>query len=118
MTLKELYSAIDGNYSDAVSRLMNERLVTKFVLKFVDDKSFELLENSLAEHNCTEAFRAAHTIKGVCQNLAFTRLGDRAGEMTEKLRNVTEFDDSVMPCFEDLKSEYLKTVTAIKQLDK
>lgn len=118
MTLKQCYIALEGNYDDAISRLMNERLVTKYVLKFVEDKSFALLQSSLAEHNCAEAFRAAHTIKGVCQNLAFTKLSESACAMTERLRNVTEYDASIMPYFEKLKEDYLQTIAAIQQLDK
>lgn len=118
MTVKECYAALGGNYDDVVSRLMNERLVTKFVLKFVDDQSFSLLENSLNAHDCKEAFRAAHTIKGICQNLAFTKLGDSAVEMTEMLREREEYGDDLMPCFEKLRADYIQTIEIIKQLNK
>ena len=37
--------------------------------------------------NYDEAFRGAHTLKGVCQNLAFTKLYQSSHEMTEALRN-------------------------------
>ena len=33
-----------------------------------------------------EAFRAAHTMKGMCQNMAFTRLYQSSHEITEILR--------------------------------
>ena len=33
------------------------------------------LEQALKEGNVKEAFRAAHTLKGVCQNLGFTNQG-------------------------------------------
>ena len=74
MNLQECYTALGGNYAEVSSRLHSERLVQKFVLKFLDDKSYELLCTSMAEKNYEEAFRAAHTIKGVCQNLGFNRL--------------------------------------------
>ena len=61
MTLKECYEAIGGNYEEVIGRLRSERLVQKFTLKFLDDKSLELLEKSLKEENYEEAFRAAHS---------------------------------------------------------
>ena len=43
MTLQECYTAMGGNYEDAIGRLRSERLVRKFVLKFLDDGSYNLL---------------------------------------------------------------------------
>ena len=74
MNLQECYEALGGDFEDVLSRLRSEKLVQKFVLKFLNDKSFDLLCSSLEEENYEEAFRASHTIKGVCQNLSFTRL--------------------------------------------
>lgn len=74
MTLQECYAALGGDYEDVLARLRSERLVRKFVLKYLDDPSFTLLCSSMEEKNYEEAFRAAHTIKGMCQNLSFTKL--------------------------------------------
>ena len=74
MTLQECYAAMGGNYEEVLGRLRSDRLIQKFVLKFLDDGSYDLLCRSLEEKNYEEAFRAAHTIKGVCQNLSITKL--------------------------------------------
>ena len=74
MTLKECYAALNGDYEGVMSRLPSEKFVQKFVLKFLNDGSYDLLLRSMEEENYSEAFRAAHTIKGVCQNLDFTQL--------------------------------------------
>ena len=47
MTLKECYAALNGDYEEAMGRLRSERLVQKFVLKFLDDGSFDLLCRSM-----------------------------------------------------------------------
>ena len=39
MELRECYEAFGGDYKDAVSRLQNDALIKKFVLKFLDDPS-------------------------------------------------------------------------------
>lgn len=71
MTLKECYDALGGNYEDTVRRLYNEKLVEKFLFKFEEDPSFENLKKALEEENLEAAFRAAHTLKGVAQNMGF-----------------------------------------------
>ncbi len=111
MTLQECYQAMGGNYEDVISRLRSERMVQKFVLKFQDDRSYELLCNSMAKKDYAEAFRAAHTIKGVCQNLSFTRLLQSSSQMADALRHgwTPEADALV----DKLAQDYQSTVSAI-----
>lgn len=113
MNLQECYTALGGNYTEVCTRLHSERLVQKFVLKFLDDKSYELLCTSMAEKDYAEAFRAAHTIKGVCQNLGFTRLLDSSSRLSDALRNGwTPEADTIV---EQVKEDYLVTAAAIKE---
>ena len=112
MTLQECYAAMGGNYDDALGRLRSERLVQKFVLKFLSDGSYELLCRSLEEKNYEEAFRAAHTIKGVCQNLSFTRLYEVSNRLNEALRNGPTPEAPGL--VEAVKTEYEQTVAAIR----
>ena len=112
MTLQECYAAMSGNYDDAIGRLRSERLVQKFVLKFLDDKSYDLLISSLEQGNSEEAFRAAHTIKGMCQNLGFNTLLASSAELTEALRS--GLTPEAGPLCERVKEDYGRTVTAIR----
>lgn len=115
MTLKELYTAIEGDYNDVLSRLMTEKLVSKFVLKFLNDKSYDNLVQSLKDGNIEEAFRAAHTLKGVSQNLSFTKLYQSSNGVTEALRaGDTAKADELMA---KVDADYLQTVSAIKNLE-
>ena len=112
MTLQECYTALGGDYDDALGRLRSEKLVNKFVLRFLDDKSYDLLCSSMEEKNYEEAFRAAHTIKGICSNLSFTVLGKSSSELSEALRyGYTPGADALA---EQVKEEYLQTVAAIR----
>lgn len=114
MTLKECYAALEGDYDSVIGRLRTERMVQKFVLKFLNDKSFDLLVTSLDEKNYEEAFRAAHTIKGVCQNLSFTKLYESSNNLTEVLRS--GYSPEVEGLFEQVKADYQQTVDAIQVL--
>lgn len=113
MTIKECYAALEGNYDDVLGRLRSDRLVQKFVLKFLDDSSYGLLLDSLASGNIQEAFRAAHTIKGMCQNLAFTRLEKSSTALTEALRGGdAALAEKLLPA---VKEDYSITCDAIKK---
>lgn len=114
MTLEECYEAMGGNYEEVLGRLRSERLVRKFVLKFPNDKSYELFCTMMAEKNYDEAFRAVHTIKGVCQNLGFARLLQSSSRMSDALRHGwTPEADELTP---QLKEDYRITTDAIRKL--
>ena len=87
MTLKDCYTTLGGDYADAAARLHSDRLVQKFVLKYLEDPSYNQLCAAMAEQNYEEAFRAAHTIKGICQNLSFTQLLSSSSRLSEALRH-------------------------------
>ena len=66
MTIQECYEAIGGNYEDVLGRLQNDALIRKFTLKFLEDQSYLQLKQALENKNYEDAFRGAHTLKGVC----------------------------------------------------
>ncbi len=114
MTLQECYAAMGGDYDEVIGRLRSERLVQKFVLKFLDDGSYDLLCRALEEGNREEAFRAAHTIKGVCSNLAFTQLLQFSSQLTELLREDGGDSEQVQALFGQVRESYQRTAQAIR----
>ena len=112
MTLEECYAAMGGDYADAIGRLRSERMIQKFVLKVPKDESFNLLCRSWDAKDYKEAFRASHTIKGICQNLSITRLGDSAARLTDALREgwTPPADELAEEVFRD----YQDTINAIQ----
>lgn len=112
MTLQECYAAAGGDYESVAARLRSEKLVQKFALKFLDDGSYDLLCRSLDEGNAAEAFRAAHTIKGVCQNLSFTRLLESSSRLTETLRGGQLPEDGAL--VQQVKEDYQQVAAAIR----
>ncbi len=89
-----------------------ERIVRYFQL-FLDDESFRLLEDSMKLGDYQSAFRAAHTLKGVCLNLGLTSLQAAASNMTEALRGGKPADDADV-LMDMLRQEYDDTVKVIK----
>lgn len=115
MTLQECYAAFGGDYAAVTARLRSEKLVEKFVLKFLSDNSYELLRSSLAEKDYEQAFRAAHTIKGVCQNLGFTRLQESSSQLSEALRH--GWTPGAEEWIRRVEEDYLVTLEAIKAFE-
>lgn len=114
MTLQECYAALGGSYEGVLGRLRSERMVQKFVLKFLDDGSYDLLVRSMEAENYEEAFRAAHTIKGVCQNLDFTRLYESSSQLSEALRGGCSPEAPALA--ERVGADYQQTIAAIRAL--
>ena len=87
----------------------------KVCKKFIDDASYSNLENAMTQNNAEEAFRAVHTLKGICLNLGFDTLYKASFELTEKLRD--GHIDGSKEAYEAVKAAYGLTVNAIKELD-
>lgn len=113
MTVQECYAALGGDYEDVLSRLRTEERVRKFVLKFLDDPSYDELLAALDEGRSEDAFRAAHTIKGVCQNLSFTALYQASTVLADALRTGQPASDTQLAA---VQQAYRRTADAIGAL--
>ncbi len=112
MTLKECYSII-GDYNDVMKRLPRETMVIKFIFRFLDDKSYSQLITALETDDYKSAFMAAHTIKGLCQNLSFTKLYESSHLLTEALRSETPDKALINALAEQVGEDYKTTVNTI-----
>ena len=112
MNLKDCYLKFGGDFDEVLGRLRREQTVRKFVFKFLDDKSFSLFEASMVKKDYEEAFRAVHTLKGICQNLSFTRLFESSSLTTTALKQ-NDWNKAVdmMP---QLSNDYYEIVDIIR----
>lgn len=104
MTLEELYQEIGGNYQSICERLRKEERIRKFVCLFLKDQSYQLFADAMNVENTEEAFRAVHTLKGVCMNLSFDALYQISSEITEYLRvndflHAKELEPALTACY-------------------
>ena len=113
MNLEKLYKEIHGDYAEAKARLMNDRLVEKFVLKFLSDPSMQQLRDAIASGEHDVAFRAVHTLKGVAANLSFTELWKAASALTEQLRHSDGAVDETL--LENLENAYRLVTDSIQK---
>ena len=115
MTIQECYEAIGGNYEDVLGRLHSEALIRKFTLKFLEDQSYLQLKQALENKNYEDAFRGAHTLKGICQNLSFDRLYEVSYELTELLRDRTGEQPGISEAMEKVTEVYEMMMEEIKK---
>lgn len=115
MTIQQCYTAIGADFAEVIRRLGNEDRVQRFLLKLPADPSFSTLCQALEEKNYEEAFRAAHSLKGISMNLGLTPLAESSSALTEALRHGAPTVD-VGPLFARLEQDYNTVAAAIREL--
>lgn len=115
MTVQEFYSEIKGNYEEIIGRMRDDARVKKFVFMFLRDETYDRLCEAMDAGNYEDAFRQAHTLKGLCQNLAFSDLYEPVHELTECLRGGI-CDGKALTYFARIKEKFEFTKKAIGEL--
>ena len=115
MNLEEFYAVTGGNYADTKRRLMSDALIKKFVLKYREDPTCAALDAAIKAQDWEAAFRGAHTLKGLAQNLGFDRLFETSFALTEALRGPKPLEDmSLWTAVEKVNAELLDTISKIQ----
>ena len=85
---KQILISAGIDADDALERLMgNESLLERFLKKFLEDENYAMLVKAAGQGDGDGAFRAAHTLKGLCGNLGMDRLLAAVSKTVEKLRS-------------------------------
>ena len=114
--LEQFYASVGGNAKEVLGRLGGDpSLVIHFLSKFQKDGSFQSLCEALNVSDVETAFRAAHTLKGLCATLGMQNLFVQASGVTEMLRGgALEPAKEALPA---LKQEYDATIEALNRLN-
>ncbi len=105
----------------AIKRFMDkEDLYLKFLAKYQNDESAANIEKYLAEKNVEEAFKSAHTLKGVAGNLGLDPIAKCASEMVELLRGKDQLEeidaDQLSSVSEELQSVHRSLLNILAEL--
>ena len=117
MTVKELYESIGGNYESALRILQMDRLIDRFIRKFLGEETFGKLLTAYEAKDSTGIFESSHAMKGVSANLGLDTLSSLAGEIADEFRPGRErkLDDSALDAkMEELRALYEKTQAGIR----
>ncbi len=118
MNLNDFFPLVGGDYKDITERLVSERLIYKYIGRFPADPCYQELLTALKNNDVKEAFRAAHTMKGICATLALGDLYKLSCELTELFRNAEKINyektDIIINKFTE---SYNKTIQLINELN-
>lgn len=112
MDIRNFYDEIGSDVNDVEKRLGSLETAKYFVKKFQNDKTYSLLTEAYGEDDNGKAFRAAHTLKGLCSNLGFDALYTSAAALTEALRSGRPLAGTEQ-LYEAVKTDYEKLISAI-----
>ncbi len=113
MNLQDCYEKLGGDYENVLKRFRREKMIEKFCFKFLEDPSYGIYLERMDEQDGEEALRAIHSLKGVCQNLAFNRLYAVCEAIVADLRQ--EDPAAAIQKRGDLDDCYRQTVQAIQE---
>ena len=120
MTLQELYSAIDGDYTQATKVLRMEKLIDKHIRKFSQNGVVESLLEAEKTLDAKALFESAHAMKGVCSNLGLTSLAAAASDISEEFRPGNprmHTDQEVSEIINGIAELYQRTKDEIKKYE-
>lgn len=113
-------SILEENGADVKSTLRrfmgNEGMYMKFLKRFPEDPNYQNLGVSLEAGNYEEAFRCAHTLKGVAANLGLVPVQTVVSGLVEELRSKSNEEVDAAKAnamWQDLKKVYGQFVEII-----
>lgn len=109
--------ALGVDRQEVMARFMNnEGFYTRILKKFLEDQSYGQLKNAFNTGSTEEAFRAAHTLKGVSANLGLHNIYALSSEITEQYRHGDADMQLVEEKLKKLDEQYSMALDIIKRL--
>lgn len=110
MDAKRFFEEIGGSYEDAFYRFGSDQIITLFVSKYANDKTFDALASAVSSGDIRACYEAAHSLKGVAGNMGFIKLFNCVSALTEQLRPQTAPADPAL--FEAVCAEQERILAA------
>lgn len=114
MSLENFYNFIGGDLAGLRDRLKTDERIMKYIGIFMQEPTYGMLLTSMESGDYKEAFREAHTMKGLCSNMSFSALENASSALTEALRPAATGNqvclEDALRYLEDVKTEYSKIV--------
>ena len=104
---------------------MKDDRIVKYLKMFPGDTSFNDTVAAFESGDWENAFKASHTLKGVCANLGLENLREKASELCETVRPGNDGESKVYHppvcdvtgMIDDLKSHYDSAIKAISEIE-
>ncbi len=115
MTIIELWDELGVNKAEVLERFAGSvEVARKCTVMYAEDTIIGDLESAIKEHNYSGAERAAHTLKGIADNLGFKGVHKYGQMIVDDVRSGNY--DNLPSEFEKLKAEHDKICALAKTL--
>lgn len=105
---EDIFEAYGADYEKTIGRFLgNREMYMKFLKKLSLDESLQRMGEALASNQLDDAFREAHTLKGVAANLGLTPLYNALNEIVTSLRT-GKADADYGKLYSDVCAEFQK----------
>lgn len=112
-TLKEDLIALGIDYNKALERFLGKPdFYREFLYQFPDDPQLDTLLAATKDHDVKKAFKAAHTLKGLCGNLGLNNLLKPILPLVEILRK--DSFDGIESLLDELVIQHKKTCDVLE----
>ena len=92
MTIGDL-EKLGANTKEGLERCLDdEEFYLELIPEALSKDKYDALQSGIDNWDLSQAFEAAHVLKGVLGNLALTPIYEPVSEITEKLRSRVEMD--------------------------
>ena len=101
------------DYTDAMDRMGgNGDLYKKLALKYLDDGNYEALVAAMDVADYDDAYKAAHSLKGVAGNLSFNKLFELASTVSGALfQGEYQAVEPLMPALKEANEKVIEGLT-------
>lgn len=115
--MREELAAIGVEYDEVLKRFMGkEDFYLRMLKKFLDDKNYDGLKQSVADGDWQTAFNHAHTVKGLCGNLGLGGILKYVVPLTEELRHEPYDENKIRDYMAEANQAYEQTIGVIRSL--
>ena len=111
MSIENFYNKIGGSANNILERLGEKSFVKKFIVKFLNDPTMDMLRKDVKNKDLNKATFDAHTLKGICSVLEFVRLK----EFTEQFLLCLKQNENYNKSWKLLNNEYNFIIKTIKK---
>lgn len=108
MNLQEASKELEINYEEAITRFGGvESMYQRFLKKFLNDTTYQELEEAWQKGDYEAIEKKAHTLKGVAGNLSLEKLFNLSNNLVQKIRNkqyeeTTEIYEQLQECYKHI----------------
>ena len=115
MIIKECYYHMGADYEGVLRRIGKEDLLLRFLCRLLEEDSYASLQKALDAGDTEAAFRAAHSLKGICMNMGLTLLCRSSSALAEELRD-GKITPAATSLFDQVTQDYQTMVRNTKEL--